>query len=106
MAVTSVTPETVVRHELVGLSTRVAAASNADLVGIEGRVVEETTRTLGIESRRSDGDSGHEKSVPKAGTTFEFRLPGPGADVVTVEGDRLVARPARRTERGGGSAWP
>ncbi|MFT4891484.1 MAG: ribonuclease P protein subunit POP4, partial [Halobacteriales archaeon] len=40
------TPETLPRHELVGLPVRVADAPNPDLVGIEGRVVRETMRTL------------------------------------------------------------
>ena len=92
-----VTPETVARHELVGLSVRVVEADNADLVGIEGRVVDETTHTLRVEAAE------RVRTVPKAGSTLAFELPD-GARV-TVDGDRLVARPARRTERTGGSQW-
>jgi len=130
------TPATLPRHELIGLTVRVAAASNPDLVGIEGEVVMETTRTLTIESREASPDAdgrtesgegervrparngvpradragrAREKTVPKAGATFEFELPAETdadeAAVVTVEGDRLVARPARRTERTGDSKW-
>ena len=40
------TPETIRAHELVGLRARVVAADNADLVGVAGRVVDETTNTL------------------------------------------------------------
>jgi len=104
------TPETLTRHELVGLSARVRAGSNPDLLDIEGRVVAETTNTLGIE--RGDGASPERAdrvaTVPKAGTTFEFTLPaeaGDAPEVVTVEGRRLVARPARRTEKSGDSKW-
>jgi ribonuclease P protein subunit POP4 len=43
--------------------------------------------------------------VPKAGTTFEFTLEGDDTQVVTVEGERLESRPARRTERTGDSKW-
>lgn len=117
----SVSPETLVRHELVGLPARVVDASNPDLVGIEGRVVEETMRTLGIETDRPEGASSV-KRVPKGGTTFEFRSEprsdqrggsdrgseggcSGGGPYVTVEGKRLVERPARRTERGGDSKW-
>ncbi|MFB6194297.1 MAG: ribonuclease P protein component 1 [Halobaculum sp.] len=42
------TATTVLRHELNGLPARVAAASDPGLVGIAGRVVSETTRTLVI----------------------------------------------------------
>jgi ribonuclease P protein subunit POP4 len=123
------TPESLARHELVGLPVSVTAADNEDLVGIAGEVVAETTRMLGIESEagaaesRPESDSGGSdrvSRVPKDGTTFTFTLPGearrasdatrehsdprPGADV-TVEGRRLVARPARRTETTGEHRW-
>ncbi|AUX08337.1 ribonuclease P protein subunit POP4 [Halalkaliarchaeum desulfuricum] len=145
------TPETIAKHELAGLPVRVADASSADSVGIHGRVVRETMRTLVIAT-----DSG-EKVVPKRGTTFEFALvadptreptdeaagdrkaPGSaserGSDTaglfsrqsgssgsetdparsarseredvvyVTVDGDRLLSRPAERTENAGVSTW-
>ncbi|MFB6233323.1 MAG: ribonuclease P protein component 1 [Haloarculaceae archaeon] len=111
------TRQTLPRHELVGLPAEVVSASNPDLVGIAGDVVAETTKTLGIERQaggedRRDGssESGTEPAgesrvatVPKAGATFAFALPdGP---TVRVEGDRLLARPARRTEQTGDSQW-
>ena len=91
------TAETLVRHELVGLDVEVVEAANPDLVGVAGRVVDETTNTLRVE-----GD-GRVRTVPKAGTTFAFALAD--GDRVVVDGGRLVARPARRTERTGGSTW-
>ena len=94
----ALTPATLTRHELIGLPARVAAASNPDLVGIDGDVVAETTRTLSIE-----GTSERVWQVPKADATFEFSLPT--GETVTVEGDVLVERPARRTERTGDSKW-
>ena len=90
------TPESLVRHELAGLDVEVVESPNPDLVGIAGRVVDETTNTVLV----ATGDG--VKRVPKAETTFRFRLQE--ADVV-VDGDRLVARPARRTESNGGSLW-
>ena len=62
----AVTPASLVRHELVGLEVAVVAAPNPDLEGIQGEVVLETTKTVGIceaprasESRtESGGDSG------------------------------------------------
>ena len=93
------TPETILAHELVGLRVRVVEADNEDLVGIAGRVVCETTNTLRVE-----GDDGRVRTAPKAGATFEFALPD-GQHAV-VEGRRLVARPARRTQHAtGGTTW-
>ena len=95
-------PETLVRHELAGLSVRVVDAAHEGYVGIEGRVVDETANTLLVED-----DSGVMR-VQKAGTTFEFALDGDReaeTSYVVVEGERLVARPARRTELTGDSKW-
>lgn len=117
----ALTPETLARHELNGLCVRVVAAANPDLVGIGGRVVSETTKTLSIR------EGSRVCQVPKSGTTFEFRLTdeaataregvgiaedphgeshaGDSATHVTVDGDRLLSRPARRTETTGDSKW-
>jgi len=97
------TPETLSRHELVGLDARVRAGSNPDLLGIEGTVVAETTNTLGIGGADPSAGANRVATVPKAGTTFEFTLAS--GEHVTVEGRRLVARPARRTEKSGDSKW-
>lgn len=94
----AVTPASLVRHELIGLAVRVVGADDPTRVGLEGRVVDETMHTLRVES------VDRVRTVPKAGTTFAFELPDDGR-TVTVEGDRLVARPARRTETAGGSTW-
>ncbi|WEL18425.1 MULTISPECIES: ribonuclease P protein component 1 [unclassified Halorhabdus] len=99
------TPDTLARHELIGLPARVSAATNADLVGIDGTVVDETAKTLSIER------GGRTWQVPKATATVEFTLSSDdpaatdGELVVTVDGNRLVAPPARRTERRGDSTW-
>jgi ribonuclease P protein subunit POP4 len=115
----SLSPETLPRHELCGLRVRVASAPNPDLVGVGGRVVRETARTLVVRSR-----AGATRRVPKRGSVLEFTLGpatlgtdeaaarrepagtasdptgGDGAAHVTVDGGRLLSRPARRTEDG------
>lgn len=91
------TPETLPRHELTGLAVTVVDAANADLVGISGHVSRETKNTLIV----CDDDVA--RQVPKRDATFRFRLPN--GTTVDVDGDRLVARPARRTETRGASSW-
>ncbi|MUV89032.1 ribonuclease P [Halapricum sp. CBA1109] len=107
------TPETLVRHELVGTTVTVVAAANPDLIGIEGEVVAETTNTLHVE------DGARAWQVPKATATLVFELDdgqqeaddaserasGESRERVRVEGERLVSRPARRTEQTGDSQW-
>jgi len=162
------TPETLTRHELIGLPVRVVDAPSADFVGISGRIVSETMKTLVVETAAGD------KRVPKAASTFELKLSEESADeqgagvhtneaaevaagdhpaadlsprqsrkdsgsssklgtetagvrprqslpsecsanpsqggcqggvYVTVDGSRLLSRPAERTERTGDSKW-
>jgi ribonuclease P protein subunit POP4 len=76
------TPETLTRHELVGLPVRVADAANPDLVGSSGRVVEETMRTLVVRN------GARERRIPKRDSTLEFRLdaaPSLDADDMRVD---------------------
>ncbi len=116
----ALTPETLPRHELNGLPVRVVESDDPGKVGIEGRVVIETTNTLRIEVREN-GES-RVVQVPKSGSVFEFaitddaadfrkgsgttsKLDGEGVAYVTVDGSRLLSRPARRTETNGDSPW-
>jgi ribonuclease P protein subunit POP4 len=85
-----ITPRNIARHELVGLNGRVVDSSDPSLVGIEGRVFEETANTLTFVVE--DGD---EKTVPKKNAVFEFELPDAGT-TVRVEGEAVHARPAER----------
>ena len=116
-------PETLPGHELIGLPVRVTDSTDPTRIGIEGRVVDETTNTLRIET----ADSGV-KQVPKAGAAFTFALideaatsdkgvgtvvepaavagtAGEATASVTVDGAVLLSRPARRTAKGVGSQW-
>ena len=68
-----ISPETLTRHELVGLPVRVADADGDAHVGIAGRVLFETFGTLVVRTGSGDGEQ-RDKRVPKAGTTFEFAV--------------------------------
>jgi len=92
-----VTPETLTRHELVGLDVRVVSAANPDVIGLEGTVVTETMQQLGIETES------RVSHVSKDGATFEWTLPS--GEVLETAGETLIARPARRTEQKGDSTW-
>jgi len=117
----ALTPETLPRHELNGLAVRVVESDDCSRVGIEGRVVVETTKTLSIERR--ENDESRVVTVPKSGSVFEFAITDDAADFekesgtasklaagedvayVTVDGSRLLSRPARRTETSSDSPW-
>ncbi|MFB6138602.1 MAG: ribonuclease P protein component 1 [Halobacteriaceae archaeon] len=105
------TPATLPAHELTGLAVEVVDDADPGRVGITGRVVAETRNTLVV--RTDAGD----RRVPKATAAFAFDLATPRTvgvatedstannrggrrgERVVITGDRLVARPARRTQR-------
>lgn len=79
-----------VRHELIGLKVEVIRAKNRYLIGIRGKVVDETKYLLVIETRKG------EKKVLKAHAIFKFTLPS-GKKVI-VNGLALVGRPEERVK--------
>ena len=91
------TAATIARHELAGLRVRVAASTDPTTVDVEGTVLDETEGTLLVET-----DEGRTLTLPKAESTFVFELED---ETVLVDGERLVADPARRTETRGESPW-
>ncbi len=83
-----ITPQNIIRHELIGLTLKVVRARNSAIKGIRGVVVDETRNMLTINARRG------KVMVPKNTATFRFDLPG--GILVDVDGERLVARPENR----------
>lgn len=84
-------PKNIILHELVGLKARVINAPDPSLIGLEGRVVDETMNTLLLETEKG------EKRVPKRYTTFLFQLPD--GRWTEVKGEEILYRPVERTKR-------
>jgi ribonuclease P protein subunit POP4 len=87
-----ITPENLVRHELIGLEAMVRLSGNPQLVGITGRVIDESRNTLILET-----SEGREVTIVKDQCTLSFRLPS--GESVRVDGRLLVARPEDRIKK-------
>jgi len=85
---TQITPQNILRHELVGLHVKVFRAKNQRMRGLKGKIVDESRNMLTL------ADGGKKLMIPKDVATFRFKLEE-GA-VVDVDGRRLVARPENR----------
>ena len=85
---TEITPQNILRHELIGLSVKVVRARNSAVRGFRGVVVDETRNMLTLTSKR------RKIMIPKNIATFQFNLPG--GVRVHVDGERLVAKPENR----------
>ena len=83
-----ITPQNILRHELIGLTVKVTNANNPMIEGIRGVVVDETKNMLMISAKR------RKFMIPKNVATFRFDLPG--GIRVDVDGERLVAKPENR----------
>ena len=81
----------VAARELIGLDVTVVASGDPGLVGLEGRVVDESRNTFLVE--RPDG---REARVAKRGQTFAFELPEGRA---TVRGEALNFAPEDRIKK-------
>jgi ribonuclease P protein subunit POP4 len=80
-----ITPKTLVKHELIGLKCRVVRASNPEIIGIEGTVIDESKNMIVIENDKR-------RMIPKKNAIFQFELEEP----VTVDGKLLLGRPEDR----------
>lgn len=104
-----ITRKTLTRHELIGLDVEVLGAQNESNVGISGKIVDETQKTLAIstadkvrgchESKTFAGIASAQvhKRVFKSGTRFCVALPD--GEKVEVGGDEILGRPWERISK-------
>lgn len=84
------TAKNIIRHELIGLKCEIINSENISQKGISGKIVDETMKTIVIETGKS------EKKIPKKGTMFRLEI---GKQSVDINGDYLVARPEDRIKK-------
>ena len=87
-----ITPETLVKHELIGLDLEVVNSTNKKVIGVKGVVVGESRNTVKVRLK-----GGKEKSFIKDQCIFVFILPS--GEKVKVDGEVLVGRPEDRIKK-------
>jgi len=85
-----ITPQNLVRHELIGLKIKIEKSTDPSHK-FSGTVVDETYNTFTVESR------GKERLIPKKNSIFIFILPN--GMKVEVEGKILISRPEDRIKK-------
>src|SRR3990172_7973712 len=78
------TAKNILRHELIGLQCEIMSSNTESQIGIKGKIVDETMKTIVIRARDS------EKRVQKRRTIFRLKLDD---NTVDVEGTYLVSPP-------------
>ncbi|MEM5793888.1 MAG: ribonuclease P protein component 1 [Candidatus Aenigmatarchaeota archaeon] len=87
-----ITPENLVRHELIGLEVKIKESTDSTLKNLKGKIIDETYNTFKIEIK-----GGREKIIPKKNCIFIFILPN--KTKVQVDGKILIARPEDRIKK-------
>ncbi len=82
--------ENIHKHEFIGLNAHIIDCTDKGLVGVEGRIVDETKNTFKLET------SGAEKILPKKGTVLALKI---GDDQVEIDTSRLRYRPEDRIKK-------
>jgi len=82
-----ITKDTISRHELIGLETKVVESSNSQLVGLNGRVINETKSMITINSKKG------KKMIPKLTSNLKFFING---ESILVKGSSITKRPFER----------
>jgi ribonuclease P protein subunit POP4 len=87
----------IVQHEFIGLETKVVRSSNPHIVGISGRVVDETRNTLTILQH------GKRRVIIKDTAVFDFVMPD--GTVVEIDGKIIIGRPEDRIKKRPRRLW-
>ncbi len=82
-----ITAENITRHELIGLETSIVKSSNSQMVGLHGKIIDETKSMFAIETATGV------KTIPKQNSIWQFNLDGMSA---LVDGNIIAKRSFER----------
>ena len=82
-----ITPENITRHELIGLDTSIVQSRNLQVIGLHGKIVDETKSMFSIQT------STGVKSMPKADSTWQFTINGIS---ILIDGKTIAKRSYER----------
>jgi ribonuclease P protein subunit POP4 len=83
-----ISPQNVLRHELIGLDVLVSEAKNPLHKGLCGCIIDETKNLLILKTLRGI------KRIPKLHSRFQLHLPG--SEIVEIDGSVMVLAPEKR----------
>lgn len=86
----AITKHNILKHELIGLEIKITKSKNDSLIGLHGKIVNETRNTLTI----SSGE--RLKKVLKAHIVFQASINGQS---IEIDGKKLAARPEERIKK-------
>ncbi len=85
-----ISKENIAVHEIIGLNAMVVGSTDANKIGLRGKIVDETKNTIVVESGKK------EKVLPKKEIVLELSL---GNEKVVLNGKKILFRPEERTKK-------
>jgi ribonuclease P protein subunit POP4 len=85
------TRKNLIYHTFIGLPVEVVQSSMKSVVGMRGKVIDETKNMLVIETERG------EKKIQKVSSVFRFTLES--GETVDIEGKKIMFRPEERAKK-------
>ena len=82
-----ITSDNIVSHELIGLQAQLVASNNKQIVGLNGKIVDETKFMFALNTNNGI------KRLAKSTSRWKFKLDG---KEVELDGARLTRRPYER----------
>ena len=83
-----ITAENIYSHEFIGMNTEIVQSTNPQVIGLNGRINDETKSMFTISTSKGV------KSIPKAQSHWKFTLENKGT--VIVDGTKITKRPFDR----------
>lgn len=85
-----ITEKNILCHELIGLKARIEKSLNKSLEGIEGIIIDETKKTITIETEKG------KKIIPKDVVVLAISV---GSKNLLINGRLLLGRPEERIKK-------
>jgi ribonuclease P protein subunit POP4 len=82
-----ITPDNITSHEFIGLHTKITKSTNPEIIGLNGRIINETKSMLTLNTENGT------KSFAKSENSWKFSL---GEKEVILDGSKIVKRPFDR----------
>ncbi len=82
-----ITAENITSHEFIGLDTEIIQSTNPQIIGLNGRIVDETKSMFRINTQKGA------KSVAKSHNSWRFSI---GGKEIIVDGSKIAKRPFDR----------
>ena len=89
-----ITADNITSHEFIGLHTEIIQSSNPQIIGLNGRIIDETKSMFRLNTKNGT------KSIAKSKNSWKFSIEN--KDVI-VDGTKIAKRPFDRI---GGKKWP